>query len=112
MMHQMGYLLTATKGTAKAIEAAGVPVRTVNKVKEGRPDIVDMIKNGEINLVFTTVDESRMEIADSRSIRTTAQANKVTYYTTISAALAAVAGLRAIHELEVYDLQSLHASLH
>jgi carbamoyl-phosphate synthase large subunit len=71
-----------------------------------------MIKNGEINLVFTTVDESRMEIADSRSIRTTAQANKVTYYTTISAALAAVAGLRAIHELEVYDLQSLQASLH
>lgn len=112
MLHQMGYPIMATKGTAKAIESAGVPVKTVNKVKEGRPDIVDSIKNGEITLVFTTVDENRNEIADSRSIRTTSQANKVTYYTTISAALAAVQGLRAIHELEVYDLQSLHQSLH
>jgi carbamoyl-phosphate synthase large subunit len=86
-------------------------VRTVNKVKEGRPDIVDLIKNGEITLVFTTVDENRGEIADSRSIRITSQINRVTYYTTISAALAAVQGLRAINELEVYDLQSLHQSL-
>jgi carbamoyl-phosphate synthase large subunit len=84
----------------------------VNKVKEGRPDIVDMIKNGEISLVFTTVDENRSEIADSRSIRTTSQANKVTYYTTISAAAAVVEGLGAINELEVYDLQTLHKSLH
>jgi len=112
MLHKMGYPLVATRGTAKAIEAAGVPVRTVNKVKEGRPDIVDMIKNGEISLVFTTVDENRSEIADSRSIRTTSQANKVTYYTTISAAAAVVEGLGAINELEVYDLQTLHKSLH
>ena len=111
MLHAMGYPLVATRGTAKAIEAAGIPVRSVNKVKEGRPDIVDLIKNGEITLVFTTVDENRAEIADSRSIRTTSQSNKVTYYTTISAALAAVEGLRAINELEVYDLQSLHQSL-
>jgi carbamoyl-phosphate synthase large subunit len=111
MLHGMGYPLVATRGTAKAIEAAGIPVRSVNKVKEGRPDIVDLIKNGEITLVFTTVDENRGEIADSRSIRTTSQSNKVTYYTTISAALAAVEGLRAINELEVYDLQSLHQSL-
>ncbi len=111
MLHGMGYPLVATRGTAKAIEAAGIPVRLVNKVKEGRPDIVDLIKNGEITLVFTTVDENRGEIADSRSIRTTSQSNKVTYYTTISAALAAVEGLRAINELEVYDLQSLHQSL-
>jgi carbamoyl-phosphate synthase large subunit len=111
MLHAMGYPLVATRGTAKAIEAAGIPVRSVNKVKEGRPDIVDLIKNGEITLVFTTVDENRGEIADSRSIRTTSQSNKVTYYTTISAALAAVEGLRAINELEVYDLQSLHQSL-
>ncbi len=111
MLHGMGYPIVATRGTAKAIEAAGIPVRAVNKVKEGRPDIVDMIKNGEITLVFTTVDENRIEIADSRSIRITSQLNKVTYYTTISAALAAVAGIRAINELEVYDLQSLHHSL-
>ena len=112
LLHKMGYPLVATRGTAKAIEQAGVPVRTVNKVKEGRPDIVDMIKNGEISLVFTTVDENRSEIADSRSIRTTSQANKVTYYTTISAAAAVVEGLGAINELEVYDLQSLHQTLH
>lgn len=112
LLHKMGYPIVATRGTAKAISAAGVPVKTVNKVKEGRPDIVDMIKNGEISLVFTTVDENRSEIADSRSIRTTSQANKVTYYTTISAAAAVVEGLGAINELEVYDLQSLHQTLH
>ena len=111
LLHSMGYPLVATRGTAAAIEAAGVPVRTVNKVKDGRPHIVDMIKNGEIALVFTTVDETRTEIADSRSIRTSAQANKVSYYTTISAARAAVEGLRAIDQLEVYDLQGLHKSL-
>jgi carbamoyl-phosphate synthase large subunit len=111
MLHSMGYPIVATKGTAKAIQEAGIPVRAVNKVKEGRPDVVDMIKNGEITLVFTTVDENRSEIADSRSIRTSSQSNRVTYYTTISAALAAVQGLSAINELEVYDLQSLHQSL-
>jgi carbamoyl-phosphate synthase large subunit len=70
-----------------------------------------MIKNGEIELVFTTVDETRTAIADSRSIRITAQANHVTYYTTISGAKAAVTGIKAIDQLEVYDLQGLHASL-
>ena len=111
MLHSMGYPLVATKGTAAAIEAAGIPVKFVNKVKDGRPHIVDMIKNGEIALVFTSVDETRTEIADSRSIRTTALANRVTYYTTISAARAAVEGMRAIDKLEVYDLQGLHKSL-
>jgi hypothetical protein len=56
----------ATKGTAAAIGAAGIPVKTVNKVKDGRPHIVDMVKGGEIQLVFTTVDETRTAIADSR----------------------------------------------
>jgi carbamoyl-phosphate synthase large subunit len=111
MLHDMGYSIVATQGTADAIQAAGVPVKRVNKVKDGRPHIVDMIKNGEIELVFTTVDETRTAIADSRSIRTTAQANRVTYYTTISGAKAAVAGIKAIDQLEVYDLQGLHASL-
>lgn len=111
MLHEMGYTIVATHGTALAIEEAGVPVKRVNKVKDGRPHIVDMIKNGEIALVFTTVNETRAAIADSRSIRTTAQANRVTYYTTISAAVAAVEGMKALDHLEVYDLQGLHASL-
>lgn len=111
MLHDLGYPIVATKGTAAAIEAAGVPVKVVNKVKDGRPHIVDMIKNGEIALVFTTVDETRQAIADSRSIRMSAQAHKVTYYTTMSGARAAVEGLRYLKDLEVYDLQGLHGRL-
>ncbi|KAG0185555.1 hypothetical protein DFQ28_009131, partial [Apophysomyces sp. BC1034] len=111
MLHELGYPLVATKGTAAAIAAAGVPIKVVNKVKDGRPHIVDMIKNGEITLVFTTVDETRTAIADSRSIRMSAQANKVTYYTTMSGARAALEGLRYLKNLEVYDLQGLHARL-
>ena len=111
MLHELGYPIAATKGTAAAIQAAGIPVKVVNKVKDGRPHIVDMIKNGEIALVFTTVDETRAAIADSRSIRMSAQANKVTYYTTMSGARAAVEGLRYLKDLEVYDLQGLHARL-
>ncbi|GAB3627132.1 carbamoyl phosphate synthase large subunit [Pandoraea terrae] len=111
MLHALGYPIVATRGTAAAIEAAGIPVRVVNKVKDGRPHIVDMIKNGEIALVFTTVDETRTAIADSRSIRMSAQAHKVTYYTTISGARAAVEGLKYLQDLEVYDLQGLHAQL-
>ena len=111
LLHEMGFPMVATKGTAAAIAAANIPVAVVNKVKEGRPHIVDMIKNGEITLVFTTVDETRNAIADSRSIRTTAQANGVTYYTTISAARAVMEGMRAKDSLEVYSLQNLHISL-
>ncbi len=111
ILHEMGFPMVATKGTAAAIAAANIPVAVVHKVKEGRPHIVDMIKNGEITLVFTTVDETRNAIADSRSIRTTAQANGVTYYTTISAARAVMEGMRAKDSLEVYSLQNLHISL-
>ena len=116
LLHQLGFPMVATKGTAAAIEAAGLPVRVVNKVKDGRPHIVDFIKNGEISLVFTTVDETRTAIADSRSIRTSAQANGVTYYTTISAARAVMDGLLAsqngkLESLEVYSLQNLHQTL-
>ena len=66
----LGFGLVATKGTAAAIAEAGVPVKAVNKVKDGRPHIADMVKAGEIQLVFTTVDETRTAIADSRHIRT------------------------------------------
>ena len=110
-LHTFGFSLVATRGTAAAIQAAGVPVSVVNKVKEGKPHIVDMIESGQISLVFTSVDETSTAIADSRSIRTSAQAHRVTYYTTMAGACAAVEGLHYIKNLEVYDLQGLHASL-
>ncbi len=111
-LQELGYSLVATKGTAAAIKAAGMVVQVVNKVKEGGPHIVDMIEQGEISLVFTTVNETRSAIADSRSIRTSSQANRVAYYTTMSGAHAVVEGLRYLQNLEVYDLQGLHARLH
>ncbi|NUQ35488.1 MAG: carbamoyl-phosphate synthase large subunit [Planctomycetaceae bacterium] len=111
LLHELGYQLVATRGTATAIEAAGIPVRVVNKVKDGRPHIVDLLKNGEVALVITTVAENRSQIADSRSIRTTALAQRVTYYTTIAGGRAAVEGMRHFDRLEVYDLQGLHRRL-
>ena len=111
LLHEMGYGLVATHGTAAAVEAAGIPVRTVNKVKDGRPHVVDLLKNGGIDLVITTVAENRAQIADSRSIRTTSLAQRVTYYTTIAGGRAAVEGMRHLRDLEVYDLQSLHRQL-
>ncbi len=111
LLHELGYQLVATRGTAAAIEAAGIPVKVVNKVKDGRPHIVDLLKNGEVALVITTVAENRSQIADSRSIRTTALAQRVTYYTTIAGGRAAVEGMRQFDRLEVYDLQGLHRRL-
>jgi carbamoyl-phosphate synthase large subunit len=109
---QLGFQLVATKGTAAAIAAAGLPVSPVNKVLEGRPHIVDMLKNHEIALVVNTVEEKRSAITDSRVIRTSALAARVTTYTTIWGAEAAVEGMRHLEELRVYDLQGLHKSLH
>src|SRR5690625_4735835 len=80
----LGFDLVATRGTAAAIAAAGLPVKTVNKVTEGRPHIVDMIKNREIAIVINTVEERRNAIADSRTIRTHALAENLAYYTTIA----------------------------
>ena len=109
-LHALGFALVATKGTAAAIAAAGLPVAAVNKVTEGRPHVVDMIKNGEIQFIINTVDEKRTAIADSRSIRTSALAARVTIYTTVEGGRAACAGIR--HDgLETYSLQSLHAEL-
>jgi carbamoyl-phosphate synthase large subunit len=107
----MGFSVAATKGTAAAIAAAGVPVKAVNKVAEGRPHVVDMIKNNEIVLVINTVEEKRNAIADSRAIRTSALSARVTTYTTIAGAEAAVEGMRHLEELHVYDLQGLHKTL-
>jgi carbamoyl-phosphate synthase large subunit len=107
----LGYQLVATRGTAAAISAAGIPVRVVNKVKDGRPHIADEVKAGEIQLVFTTVDETRTAIADSRHIRTAALAHRVTYYTTMAGCEAATEALKHEAGLEVAPLQELHAEL-
>ena len=108
----LGFVVVATKGTAAAIAAAGVPVKVVNKVKDGRPHIADLIKAGDIQLVFTTVDETRTAIADSRYIRTAAIANRVSYYTTMAGCEAAVEALEHQDDLSVASLQELHAQLH
>ncbi|WP_079433633.1 carbamoyl-phosphate synthase large subunit [Zoogloea sp. LCSB751] len=107
----LGFSVVATRGTATAISAAGLPVSAVNKVNEGRPHIVDMIKNNEISLVINTVEEKRQAVTDSRSIRTSALAAKVTIYTTIEGARAACMGMRHLVGLEAYSLQNLHGEL-
>ena len=107
----MGFELVATKGTAAAISAAGIPCQTVNKVAEGRPHVVDMIKNDEIGMVINTVEERRNAIADSRAIRTSALLARVTTFTTIWGAEAAVEGMKYVDDLDVYSLQELHAQL-
>jgi carbamoyl-phosphate synthase large subunit len=106
-----GFELIATKGTALAITAAGVACATVNKVTEGRPHIVDMIKNNEIALVINTVEERRNAIADSRHIRTSALLNRVTTFTTIAGAQAAVEGMKYMDQLDVISVQEMHAQL-
>ncbi|HTP72389.1 MAG TPA: carbamoyl-phosphate synthase large subunit [Burkholderiaceae bacterium] len=107
----LGFQIAATRGTAAAIAAAGVPVTVVNKVKDGRPHIADKVKAGEIQLVYTTVDETRTAIADSRHIRTAAIANRVTYYTTMAGCEAATEALKHQDDLTVTSLQELHAEL-
>ncbi|BDI06671.1 carbamoyl-phosphate synthase large subunit [Sphaerotilus microaerophilus] len=115
-LHALGFGIVATKGTGVAIAAAGVPVKFVNKIKDGRPHIADLIKAGEVQLVFTTVDETRTAIADSRYIRTAALANRVTYYTTMAGCEAATEALQHQADLSmglsVLSLQELHAELH
>jgi carbamoyl-phosphate synthase large subunit len=111
-LHALGFAIVATKGTAAAIAAEGVPVKAVNKVKDGRPHIVDMVKAGEIQLVFTTVDETRTAIADSRHIRQAALANRITYYTSMAGCEAAVEGMKHEDDLVVLSLQELHRELH
>jgi carbamoyl-phosphate synthase large subunit len=107
----MGFELLATKGTAAAIAEAGVAVQVVNKVTEGRPHIVDMIKNDEIAMVINTVEERRNAIADSRAIRTSSLQSRVTTFTTIFGAEAAVEGMKHLDKLDVYSVQELHAQL-
>jgi carbamoyl-phosphate synthase large subunit len=106
-----GFALIATKGTASSINAVGILCATVNKVTEGRPHIVDMIKNNEVVLVINTVEERRNAIADSRHIRTSALLNRVTTFTTIAGAEAAVEGMKFMDQLGVISIQEMHAQL-
>jgi carbamoyl-phosphate synthase large subunit len=108
---EQGFSLLATKGTAAVLAAHGMRVTRINKVAEGRPHVVDMIKNGDIALIVNTVEERRNAVTDSRSIRVSALAQRVAYYTTIAGARAACAGIRQMGSLQPYGLQSLHASL-
>ncbi len=110
-LHELGFSLVATKGTAAALSNAGLKVQPVNKVQEGRPHIVDMLKNREITMIVNTVEEDRRSIQDSWSIRNTALQNRITYYTTLAGARAACVGMAHLQELRAYDIQSLHKSL-
>ena len=105
----LGFELVATSGTELVLKAAGIPVTAVNKVAEGRPHIVDRIKDGEIALIFNTT-EGLQSLKDSQSIRASALYGRVPYYTTAPASRAAVAAIAALrrHRLEVRPLQSYH----
>ena len=108
---ELGFTLYATRGTASALSKAGLEVISVNKVAEGRPHIVDMIKNKEINLIINTVGDKRSAVQDSYSIRHAVLQARVTYFTTLAGARAACIGMANIKELQVYDLQTLHKSI-
>ena len=107
----MKFDIVATKGTAAAIQAVGVACKVVSKVAEGRPNVVDMIKNNEIALVINTVEERRNAIADSRQIRTSSLLARVTTFTTIAGAEAAVEGMKHLDNLSVISVQEMHAQL-
>jgi carbamoyl-phosphate synthase large subunit len=110
-LHDLGYGLIATRGTAAALCAAGVPVTAVNKVAEGRPHIVDMIVNGEIALVVNTVEEKRTALRDSYAIRRAALNGQVPTFTTLAGARAAATGMEHLRDLVPYPIQELHARL-
>jgi len=106
---KLGFTLYATRGTAATLAEAGLDVMAVNKVAEGRPHVVDMIKNGEISLIINTVKNKRSAIRDSYSIRHAALQGRVTYYTTLAGARAACVGMANMQELKAYKLQKLHS---
>jgi len=106
-LNNLGFKLVATKGTAEILKQNKMDVISVNKVAEGRPHIVDMIKNDEIDFIVN-VTEDKKAIADSYAIRRNALQNKVTYYTTLFGARAACKAMNYSNELSVTALQSLH----
>lgn len=111
----MGFSVVATRGTAAAMTEQGLDVQSVNKVTEGRPHVVDMMKNGDIAMVINTVESRRNAVADSRVLRTNALSAGITYFTTMAGACAAVEGLQYLRDsdgdLTVYSLQELHEGL-
>jgi carbamoyl-phosphate synthase large subunit len=104
---EMGFRILATRGTRRALAAHGIPCEQVNKVLEGRPHIVDMMKNGAVHLVFNTTEGAKA-LADSKDIRRTALLNHIPYYTTLAGALAATQAIKALAAgtLMVAPLQS------
>jgi carbamoyl-phosphate synthase large subunit len=111
MLAELGFELVATRGTAAALTAAGVKVATVNKVAEGRPHIVDMLVNDEIDIVVNTVEEKRAAIQDSYQIRRAALIDQIPTFTTIAGARAAAVGMKAMRGLTPYSIQQLHERL-
>ena len=109
-LDKLGFELVATKGTAAALATNGLKVQPVNKVAEGRPHIVDMIKNGDISFIVNVTEDKRA-VADSYEIRRSALQNKVTYYTTLAGAKAACIGMAHMQEIQVESLQNLHKQL-
>ena len=111
MLESLGFQIVATRGTAAALAAAGVAVTPVNKVAEGRPHIVDMIKNDEIAMVVNTVEEKRSAIQDSYAIRRAALTDEVPTYTTLAGFRAAAIGIQGMRALEAASIQALHQRL-
>lgn len=111
VLNDLGFAMVATKGTAEMIRFAGIKVRAVNKVMDGAPHIVDMIKNDEIVFIVNTVEAKRATIQDSYSIRAAALQGQVPLFTSIAGAKAACIGMRDFDGMSVYDLQGLHESL-
>ena len=109
-LKKLGFSLAATKGTAKVLTENNLEVQYVNKVAEGRPHIVDMIKNDEIDFIVN-ITEDKHAIKDSYEIRRNALQNKVTYYTTFAGAKAACVGMNYSDEITVSSLQNLHKNL-
>ena len=109
-LQKLGFELLATRGTAKVLEDANIPVEVVNKVNEGRPHLVDMIKNDEIAYVLNTT-EGRKAIADSSTIRRSALQHKVAYTTTLAAAKAVCMALEYGDEINVRRLQDIHSGV-
>jgi carbamoyl-phosphate synthase large subunit len=109
-LSSQGFSLCATSGTAAFLREQGLDCLSVNKVKEGRPHCVDMIKNGEIQFIANTT-EGKKSVSESHSIRASAIAHKVCYFTTLNGALAATQAMQQHDKLEVNRLQDLHQSL-
>ena len=107
-LQRLGYEIVATRGTARALDRGGVRCRTVNKVLEGRPHVVDMLKNDEIDMIVNTTEGSQA-IADSYTIRRTALQYRVPYFTTVAGARALVEAIRAPGVPEVSSMQEIHS---